>query len=267
MQRSICRSLLQPRVVACSVRLAVGADRSSITAARYLSTAVMKQSSFAMVDHSKAYEKSMQGLHGKQLALSALEGVGKDDADFDPFLEDEMNERNESEDQADEESENVEYNDKSLSTIYNKDGSLRRTKSELATLRAGAPAGGMIAILELAGSQFKVTTDDVLIVNKLLPVSKYCIGSVHTFSDNVMLVGSSHFTLVGMPYVSGAQVQVMVEEITKDAKVIVFKKRRRKHSQRKKGFRRDVTILRILDIQPPKQYQGLKHEERLMPRL
>lgn len=39
-----------------------------------------------------------------------------------------------------------------------------------------------------------------------------------------------------------------VEEMKKDAKVIVFKKRRRANYRRKRGFRRDVTVLRILDI-------------------
>ena len=39
-----------------------------------------------------------------------------------------------------------------------------------------------------------------------------------------------------------------MEEITKDKKVIIFKRRRRKGSKSKNGFRRDVTILRIKDI-------------------
>mmetsp|Transcript_16756 Transcript_16756/g.37675 ORF Transcript_16756/g.37675 Transcript_16756/m.37675 type:complete len:88 (+) Transcript_16756:944-1207(+) len=46
-------------------------------------------------------------------------------------------------------------------------------------------------------------------------------------------------------------VVVRVEEITRDAKVIAFKRRRRKHSKRKKGFRREVTILRVLQIISP----------------
>ena len=116
----------------------------------------------------------------------------------------------------------------------------------------------------MAGSQFKVTTDDVLIVNLLKPVTKYKVGSIHTLTDDdVLLVGSSHYTLVGMPHVKGAQVDVLVEEITKDAKVIVFKKRRRKHSKRKRGHRRDVTMLRILDIRPPEAYMDEYHVPRV----
>eukprot|EP00529_Nitzschia_sp_RCC80_P029407 CAMPEP_0113513312 /NCGR_PEP_ID=MMETSP0014_2-20120614/39791_1 /TAXON_ID=2857 /ORGANISM="Nitzschia sp." /LENGTH=327 /DNA_ID=CAMNT_0000409699 /DNA_START=356 /DNA_END=1339 /DNA_ORIENTATION=+ /assembly_acc=CAM_ASM_000159 len=139
---------------------------------------------------------------------------------------------------------------------YNPDGSVRRNKSTLATLRAGFPAGGLYAVLELAGSQHKVTKDDLMVVNKLKPIDKYRVGSVHTFTDNVLLAGSSHMTLVGMPYVAGAEVDVMVEEITQDSKVIIFKKRRRKNSQRRNGYRRDVTLLRVLDVRLPAGYSN-----------
>jgi hypothetical protein len=47
-------------------------------------------SAFAVIDHSKAYESSMQGRHGQQLALARLEGMGKDDLPFDPFAEEEQ---------------------------------------------------------------------------------------------------------------------------------------------------------------------------------
>lgn len=45
------------------------------------------------------------------------------------------------------------------------------------------------------------------------------------------------------------QVRLQVEEQTKDAKVIVFKKKRRKGYKRKIGFRREVTIFRVTDIE------------------
>jgi large subunit ribosomal protein L21 len=131
----------------------------------------------------------------------------------------------------------------------------------LATLRAGFPAGGLLSIIELGGAQHKVTTDDLIVVNRLKPVETWKIGSVHTMTD-VMLVGSSHLTLVGIPFVAGAEVDLMVEEITQNAKVIIFKKRRRKHSERKNGFRRDVTLLRVLDIRMPAEYKDHQHVGR-----
>jgi len=229
------------------------------------------------VDHSSAYEAAMQGPHGKQLALARLEGKGKDDPVFDPFAEMELDNTDLEEDEEvlddskededdladvdDDDEEEDGPDELEYETMYNPDGSLRRKKSVLAALRAGFPSGGQFAVMELGGTQFKVTTDDVIVVNRLKPVDKYCIGSVHTLTD-VMLVGSSHITLVGMPFVQGAEVDVMVEEITRDAKVIIFKKRRRKHSQRKNGFRRDVTILRVLDIRMPNEYRDHSHVGR-----
>jgi len=244
----------------------------------FYSTTVPVHSKYAAIDHSEAYEMAMRGRHGQQLALARLEGVGKDDPPFDPFLEEELlkaqaalEENNvlDADDQevdtedVDEgyyadvsEDEGDEFEDE-MNEYYNPDGSIRRKKSVLATLRAGYPAGGLFAIVELGGSQHKVTTDDVIVVNRLKPVEDFKIGSVHTLK-NIMLLGSTHLTLVGLPYVNGVEVDVMVEEITQDAKVIIFKKRRRKNSQRKNGYRRDLTLLRVLDIRLPEEYKNHK---------
>eukprot|EP00934_Nitzschia_sp_Nitz4_P006700 Nitzschia sp. Nitz4//scaffold207_size38617//34085//38510//NITZ4_007683-RA/size38617-augustus-gene-0.13-mRNA-1//-1//CDS//3329541629//6690//frame0 len=222
-------------------------------------------SMYVAVDHAEAYEFAMRGPHGKQLELAKQEGEGKDDLPFDPFIEEfdfaEEEEGEEGDVEELDEAEFEEEEEEEVESIYNADGSLRRKKSVIATLEAGFPAGGQFAVFELGGNQHKVTTDDVLVVNRLKPVETYKIGSVHTLTD-IMLVGSSHKTLVGVPYVAGAEVDVMVEEITRDAKVVVFKKRRRKHSQRKNGFRRDVTLLRVLDVRMPGEYRDHSHVGR-----
>jgi large subunit ribosomal protein L21 len=241
---------------------------------------------FAVVNHAKAYEKAMKGLHGQQLKLAQLEGEGKDDLPYDPFIEEELeedrlktiaasaNEEDGEDDKEDEEAfeedmKKIPYNPLAPKwnwKVYRRDGSLRRNKSELAVLKAGAPAGGKIAIIALAGTQYKVTTEDVVIVNLLKPAWRWSLGSRHTLTDaNVLLVSSSAMTCVGMPYVSGAEVDVLVEEITRDKKIIVFKKRRRKHSRRRNGFRRDITVLRVLDIRFPAPYAEHEHRERPPP--
>lgn len=235
--------------------------------------ALSTSSRYAVVDHAQAYEESMKGMHGKQLQLAQLEGFGKDHAAFDPFLEEEKELAEEEEyeydgddddNEEDDDSEEEEVVETVSSSPYNNDGSLKYKKSQLAAFRAGAPAGGMFAIVELAGSQHKVTKDDLMVLNKLKPVSDYKVGSVHTLQD-VLLVGSSHLTLVGMPYVSGAEVDVMVEEITQDEKVVVFKKRRRKNSKRKNGHRRELTLLRVLDVRPPEEHRNHAHAARVEP--
>mmetsp|Transcript_6610 Transcript_6610/g.18528 ORF Transcript_6610/g.18528 Transcript_6610/m.18528 type:complete len:276 (-) Transcript_6610:50-877(-) len=167
-------------------------------------------------------------------------------------------------DDDDDEFETVNEDEMTYNEKYNNDGSLRRTNAQKAILRAGWPSGGMFAIVKMAGSQFKVVPDDVLIVNRLKPRNKWTVGSVHTLKDeDVLLLGTSHYTLVGLPFVAGAEVDVMVEEITKGEKVVIFKKRRRKHSQRKKGFRRDVTMLRILNVRPPESLSGENYRARI----
>jgi large subunit ribosomal protein L21 len=253
---------------------------------------------FAVVRHDGAYRAAMAGLHGKQLALALLEGEGKDEPDFDPFLEEELEEarllaeaeeikrggasssstQKETIDDENDVEDDTETNDQQLDPSsslyqhklnrkkYNNDGSIKRNKSEMAILRAGSPAGGLVAIIALAGTQFKVTTDDVVIVNLLKPVSVYKVGSIQTLRDEkVLLVTSSALTLVGMPYVPGAEVDILIEEITQDAKIVIFKKRRRKNSKRKTGFRRDVTMLRIVDIRFPPPYETHEHVPRPDP--
>ena len=72
----------------------------------------------------------------------------------------------------------------------------------------------------------------------------------------MLLVGSQFGTIIGRPNVEGAKVQVEVEELTKDKKTITLKFRRRKNSRRTRGFRRDVAVLRVLDILPPAEHKG-----------
>mmetsp|Transcript_4884 Transcript_4884/g.10232 ORF Transcript_4884/g.10232 Transcript_4884/m.10232 type:complete len:222 (+) Transcript_4884:76-741(+) len=115
-------------------------------------------------------------------------------------------------------------------------------------LLTGVPSASQFAVVELSGTQFKVSPNDVLTTEKLKPLSKWSVGSVVRMSDNVVLHGSAAETRVGSPYLPNVVVTVRVEEITHDATVVVFKKRRRKNSQRKNGHRREVTVLRVLGI-------------------
>ncbi len=243
----------------------------AVTSNHSFSTLADFETKFAVVDHSIAYESAMRGRHGKQLALGKLEGGGKDDRTFDPFREMERRKKAEAgnfelggkvDDEKDDDGEEGDDDDEESDDDmpYTRDGSLRRTKSQLATLRAGYPAGGLFAIVHVNGFQHKVAVHDILVVDRLNPLDTWRVGSTHTLTD-VLLLSSSHLTLVGMPMVSGAEVDVMVEEITRDAKVIVFKKRRRKNSKRRNGFRRDVTVLRILDIRMPEPYRDHRHAQ------
>ncbi|MDF0600546.1 50S ribosomal protein L21 [Psychromarinibacter sp. C21-152] len=98
----------------------------------------------------------------------------------------------------------------------------------------------MFAVLKTGGKQYKVTNGDVLRVEKLAADA----GETVQFNE-ILMVGSK----VGAPLVDDAGVQAEVIDQIKGDKVIHFVKRRRKHgSQRTKGHRQQLTLLRVTDI-------------------
>ena len=108
---------------------------------------------------------------------------------------------------------------------------------------APASTGDRFAVVRLGGTQYKITKDDVIVAEKL----DVQVGT-DLIIDEVLLVGSEAATVVGRPTVPNATVTCAVEEQTRDAKVVVFKKRRRQNSRRRNGHRRHVTLLRVTDI-------------------
>lgn len=82
----------------------------------------------------------------------------------------------------------------------------------------------------------------------LTPVS--CVFGWMDGSNQVLLLGNVNQTFVGRPFVEGAVVRARVEEQTLDAKIDIFKKKRRKNYRRWNGFRRQVTVLRVTDVVP-----------------
>ena len=101
----------------------------------------------------------------------------------------------------------------------------------------------MFAVLKTGGKQYRVQSGDVLRVEKLAAQA----GETVEFSDILMVGGDT--TLVGAPFVEGASVTAEVLDQIKGEKVIHYVKRRRKHSsQRTKGHRQQLTVLRVTDI-------------------
>lgn len=102
----------------------------------------------------------------------------------------------------------------------------------------------VFAVVELAGTQYKVTADDLIITEKLPGVDV----NDKIRLNRVLLLGSTTETVIGRPTVEGASVIAAVEEQFLDGKVLVFKKRRRKNSRRLNGHRQPLTSLRVLDV-------------------
>jgi large subunit ribosomal protein L21 len=100
----------------------------------------------------------------------------------------------------------------------------------------------MFAVIKTGGKQYRVAADDVLKIEKI----KGEPGEIIQLGD-VLVVGGDSVTL-GLPTVAGASVAAEVLEQGRGAKVIAFKKRRRKNSRRKRGHRQEFTLLRITEI-------------------
>ena len=102
----------------------------------------------------------------------------------------------------------------------------------------------MYAVIKTGGKQYRVAADDVLEIERLEGEA----GGKIEFSD-VLMVGQGDSVKVGTPTVAGAKVVAEVVEQARGRKIIVFKKRRRQNSRRKKGHRQDLTRVRITEIQ------------------
>ena len=101
----------------------------------------------------------------------------------------------------------------------------------------------MFAVLKTGGKQYKVQSGDMLRVEKLAADA----GETIQFNEILMLGGDA--PVVGAPFVADAAVQAEVIDQVKGDKVINFVKRRRKHSsQRTKGHRQKLTLVRVTEI-------------------
>ena len=101
----------------------------------------------------------------------------------------------------------------------------------------------MYAIIKNGSKQYKVQEGDFLNLDKLDAEPKETI----TVSD-VLAINNGKKLSIGVPFVKGAKVELEVISQGKDKKVIIFKKRRRKDSKVKNGFRRQHTRVKVISI-------------------
>ena len=98
----------------------------------------------------------------------------------------------------------------------------------------------MYAIIKTGGKQYRVQKGDVVRVERLAGT----VGATVTLED-VLLVGGEGEPRVGSPRIEGASVVGTVVEQDRDAKVRVFKYKKRKHYRRTRGHRQSYTAVRI----------------------
>ncbi|MEG9861763.1 MAG: 50S ribosomal protein L21 [Parvularculales bacterium] len=108
----------------------------------------------------------------------------------------------------------------------------------------------MFAVIRTGGKQYKITSGDVIAVEKLTGA----VGDTITLDDVLMLGGDE--PVAGTPLVDGAQVSAEIVRQGRDSKITVFKKKRRKNYRRTMGHRQHLTWLKITGLEGPQQAAG-----------
>ena len=99
------------------------------------------------------------------------------------------------------------------------------------------------AVIKTGGKQYKVSANDTIRIEKLDDEA----GKKFEFKE-VLLTTDNTTTEIGSPMIDGAYVEAELLKQTRNDKVIIFKKRRRQNSRRKRGYRQHVSIVKILKI-------------------
>ena len=98
------------------------------------------------------------------------------------------------------------------------------------------------AIVKAGGKQFRVEKGATLRV----PSRKEGVGA--SIELDVLVVGAGKESKLGAPLVEGAKVTAKIVDHGRATKIVVFKKKRRKHYKRTKGHRQGFTTLKIETI-------------------
>ena len=99
------------------------------------------------------------------------------------------------------------------------------------------------AIIETGGKQYKVSASKILEIEKL----NVKVGETIKF-QNVLLLNDDKTTEIGSPSIDGASVEAKLLDVVKDRTVLIFHKRRRKHSRKKNGHRQRHSKIQITKI-------------------
>ena len=84
------------------------------------------------------------------------------------------------------------------------------------------------AIIETGGKQYKVSASKILEIERI----KAKIGETIKF-NKILLLNDNKNTEIGSPNIEGAMVEAKLIDNVKDRTVLIFHKRRRKHSRKK----------------------------------
>jgi len=102
----------------------------------------------------------------------------------------------------------------------------------------------MKAIIKIQGKQLTVEKGDIFSVNRFQNTEA---GSIVTVND-VLMVGEGASAKIGHPTVKGASVTAKILENKRGEKVHIFKKKRRKGYERRRGHRQELSVIKVESI-------------------
>jgi large subunit ribosomal protein L21 len=100
------------------------------------------------------------------------------------------------------------------------------------------------AIVKIGGHQVRMTPGDTVTVDRLQGEP----GSEVTFDQVLLVEKDGGEVLAGAPFVANARVTCVVDGDLRGPKVRVFKKKKRKGMRRSRGFRHDLTRVRVTGV-------------------
>ena len=98
------------------------------------------------------------------------------------------------------------------------------------------------AIFKHGGKQYRVSEGE------FLKLDHFSAEAKSTVEITEVLAVNDGEVKVGAPFVKGAKVVLEVVNEGKDKKVVIYKKRKRKDSKLKRGFRRQFTRVKVVSI-------------------
>lgn len=101
----------------------------------------------------------------------------------------------------------------------------------------------MFAIVQINGLQYRVAEGDTIVVNRL-PNEKGKDVSL----EEILLFSNGTDVRVGQPFLKDVKIKAKVLDHTQGDRVLAFKFKKRKHNQRIRGHRQDLTSLNITKI-------------------
>jgi large subunit ribosomal protein L21 len=99
------------------------------------------------------------------------------------------------------------------------------------------------AVIRTGGKQYRVAPGELVRIERLAGD----VGTAIEFGE-VLVAADDGGVRVGRPLVEGVRVRGEIIAQTRDRKVLVFKKKRRKNYRRRHGHRQYLTTVRVTEI-------------------